>query len=414
MALAKPALRPALRALHVGKFYPPYKGGMETHLQALCEGLQPDVSVQVVVASEDHRSTEDLVHGIKVTRAGTLFSFSAAQVCPRMVSEIRRAQADVIHLHWPNPMAVVAYLASGHRGPLVITYHSDVIRQKMLARTFAPILHRALARSAAIIVTSPNYLVSSPVLSAYRDRCYVIPFGIPLEHLQRYDEVAAMRIRQRYGPHLILSVGRLVYYKGYEYLIRAMARVQGHLLIVGQGPLRHKLEQLARECGVAERVTFAGYLPDAELAQYYHAADVFVLASIARSEAFGLVQLEAMACGKPVINTRLDSGVPFVSLDGVTGLTVPPMDTGALAAAINQLLGDSALRATYGAAARRRVRAEFSMEVMTRRTLDLYAQVFGHQTNWANGPVMNGAEKSLVGAAVGVTAGASACSGHRE
>ncbi|MEP7341475.1 MAG: glycosyltransferase [Acidobacteriota bacterium] len=387
---------------------------MESHLQALCEALQPEVNVHVVVASENRHSTEDSVHGIKVTRAGTLFNFSAAQVCPRMVSEIRRTQADVIHLHWPNPMAVLAYLASGHRGPLVITYHSDVIRQRMLARTFAPILHRALARSAAIIVTSPNYLDSSPILSAYRDRCYVIPFGIPLEHLQRYDEVAAARIRQRYGRPLILSVGRLVYYKGYEYLIRAMVRVQGHLLIVGQGPLHSKLEQIARECGVAERVTLVGHLSDAELAQYYHAADVFVLASIARSEAFGLVQLEAMACGKPVINTRLDSGVPFVSLDGVTGLTVPPMDTEALATAINQLLDDSALRAAYGAAAQRRVRAEFSLEVMARRTLDIYTHVVGWQSDWANGLVKSGAEKELVSATVGVAAGASAYSRQRE
>src|SRR5436190_1090750 len=112
-----------LKILHVGKFYPPHMGGMETHLQALCENLQPFVNVQVVVANSSHQTTEDSVHGVKVRRVGTLFNFSAAAVCPGMVTEIRRSKADIVHLHLPNPMAAVAYLASGHRSKLVITYH---------------------------------------------------------------------------------------------------------------------------------------------------------------------------------------------------------------------------------------------------------------------------------------------------
>lgn len=213
VAFVKPALaQDALRVLHVGKFYPPYMGGMEMHLQVLCENLQSEIDVQVVVANQDRRSAEDLVRGIKVTRTGTLFNFSAAPICPEMVSAIRRARADIVHLHLPNPMAVLAWLASGHRGKLVITYHSDVVRQKVLGKAFGPFLHRVLERSAAIIATSPNYIESSPVLSAYRDRCRVIPFGIPIDQFQRHDQLAVARLRQRYGQRLILSVGRLVYY----------------------------------------------------------------------------------------------------------------------------------------------------------------------------------------------------------
>jgi rhamnosyl/mannosyltransferase len=347
-------------------------------------------------------------------RVGTLFNFSAASVCPRMITEIRRSKADIVHLHLPNPMAAVAYLASGHRGKLIITYHSDVVRQKLLARIFQPILYRLLERSSAIIATSPNYIATSPVLKDFRDRCHEIPYGIPVEQFQVADQSAVDRIREKHGDRLVLSVGRLVYYKGFEYLIRAMAKVHGRLLIIGDGPLRASLEQLARDCGVADRVVFLGEIQNEDTIPYYHAADLFALASIVRSEAFGIVQLEAMACGKPVVNTELDSGVPFVSLDGISGLTVPPRDSEALASAINDLLDDDNLRAQYGASARARVGEKFALEVMTRRMLQLYARVIGPQTDLVPGLVMEGAEKVLVGAAVGATAGASAYTGHRK
>lgn len=364
-----------LRALQVGKFYPPYMGGMETHLQVLCENLHPIIKVQVVVANHGRQNREDWVRGINVRRAGTLFNLSAAPVCPAMIKAIRHSRADLVHLHLPNPTAVLAYLASRHRGQLVVTYHSDVVRQKLLGQAFHPILARALDRCAAVIATSPNYIESSPVLTAYRDRCHVIPYGIDLKGFQYCDPNVVAQIRAQYGERLILSVGRLVYYKGFEYLIRAMANVRGRLLIIGDGSLRASLEQEARDCGVADRVIFLGELQNEETIPYYHAADLFALASIARSEAFGIVQLEAMACGKPVVNTLLDSGVPFVSRDQETGLTVPPREPLALAAAINQLLDDPVLCAAYGQAAYRRVHQEFSQEIMTRRVLQLYAEV---------------------------------------
>ena len=154
-----------------------------------------------------------------------------------------------------------------------------------------------------------------------------------------------------------------------------MRSVAGHLLIVGEGPLRAKLERDAIDAGVRARVTFMGNLSRAELIDCYHAADVFALPSVARSEAFGIVQLEAMACGKPVINTQLSCGVPYVSIDGETGITVAPGAAEPLAAAVNRLLEDSALRMLYGAAARRRVRKYFNLDLMVDRTYDLYRQI---------------------------------------
>jgi glycosyltransferase involved in cell wall biosynthesis len=365
--------RKGLRVLHVGKFYPPHKGGMESHLHALCGQLRGRLDVEVLVSSDDRRTTEEVVDSVKVTRVGTLFDLAAAPVCPETVGRIRRSRADIVHIHLPHPTAILAYLASGHRGRLVFTYHSDIVRQKVLSKLFWPVLRRAMKRADAVIVASPNYVESSEVLRKFKGKCRVIPFGIPLEQFDRVDSEEVARIRERFGPRIVLGVGRLIYYKGFEHLVRAMGEVDGHLLIVGEGPLRGVLGLVAERAGVGGRVTFLGNVED--VVPYYHAADVFALSSVARSEAFGIVQLEAMACRKPVVNTRLDSGVTFVSVDGVTGLTVPPGDEPALAGALNKLLGDHALSAEYGRAARLRVEGEFSLEVMTRRTLQLYDEV---------------------------------------
>ena len=362
-----------LQILHLGKFYAPHKGGMETYLQSLCNETRELVDIEALVASENTRTREEYVDHVKVSRIGTLFHLAAAPICPGMVRRISASRADLVHIHIPNPSAILAYLASGHTGRLIIGYHSDIIRHKFLRKGFKPFLHRALTRATALIAASPNYVDSSEILSAYRDRCHIIPYGIQLRDFERRDEAAVAPIRQRYGPRLILSVGRLVYYKGYNHLIKAMENVDGRLVIVGDGPLRGALEKQVTSRGLSGRVTLLGEIQD--LVPYYHAADVFVLPSVARSEAFGIVQLEAMACGKPVVNTALASGVPYVSVHGVTGLTVPPADAGELARAISLLLEDEGLRVQYGQAARRRVQHEFRVEEMAARTLDLYRQV---------------------------------------
>jgi len=364
-----------LQVLQVGKFYPPHMGGIETHLQDLCRELQKSVDVRVIVASDGHSGIEETVAGVPVSRVPTWLTLASTPLCPEMVARIRAYRGDVLHLHVPNPVAVLAYLASGYRGPVVATYHSDMVRQKILGPLFEPLLHAALRRSAAIITTSPNYLRTSRVLARHRERCHIIPLGIPIESFDHCDPSAVTDIRQRYGDRLIVSVGRLVYYKGFEFLIRAMTRVQGKLLIVGEGPLREKLGVLASELGVAERVVFLGKIDHHHLVACYHAAQVFVMASIVRSEAFGIAQIEAMAAGLPVVNTALDSGVPFVSLHEQTGLTVAPADSTQLAAAINRLLDHPDQRAIFGRAARLRAQQEFAVDVMAARTLSVYDQV---------------------------------------
>jgi len=364
-----------LEVLHVGKFYPPHMGGIETHLETLCGELRKSVDVQVIVANDDRSTIEETLDSVPVIRVPTWLAFASTPLCPSMVARIRGYRGDILHLHLPNPMAVLAYLASGYRGRVVSTYHGDSVRQKILGPMFEPLLHAAMRRSSAIITTSQNYLRSSPVLARHKERCHVIPLGIAIESFDHCDPLAAAAIRQQYGDRLIVSVGRLVYYKGFEYLISAMTRVPGKLLIIGEGPLRSKLGALASELGVAERVVFLGKIDHDRLVACYHAAQVFVLASIARSEAFGIAQIEAMASGLPVVNTSLDTGVPFVSLHEQTGLTVPPGDSDQLAAAINRLLDNPELRATFGRAAALRAKQEFAVDVMAARTLSLYDRV---------------------------------------
>jgi glycosyltransferase involved in cell wall biosynthesis len=268
---------------HVGKFYPPHMGGIETHLQTLSNQLSRWVRLNVIVANENRRLRQDKVDGIAVTRLANLATIKSTPICPSLAAALRAVQSDIVHLHLPNPAALIAYLMSGRRGPLVLTWHSDVVRQKLLSRVLTP-LHGWFVRNATqCIATSPNYVESSPILSVSRPHCRVIPYGIPLARFAEPRD-AVGELRRRYGPRIVLAVGRLIYCKGFEYLMRAMAHINGNLILIGDGPLRSRLESSACETGIRERVCFAGEIDNSELAPYYHAADVFVLPSVERTE----------------------------------------------------------------------------------------------------------------------------------
>lgn len=365
------------RILQLGKFYPPYMGGIETHLETLCAQLQPFAHVSVVAANTENRRVEERREGVTVIRLPPRLWLSTAPLCPSIASEIRRADPDLIHLHLPHPGGMIGLLASSFRGPIVITYHSDVVRQQWRAAPFAPILRATLRRAHTVIATSSAYIETSPVLQRFADRCRVVPYGIPIERFERVDHTQVSRLRARFGNRTVLAIGRLVYYKGFDVLVDAMRAVAGHLVIIGDGPLLESLKRRAARLGVSDRISFEGEIGNHELGPYYAAASVFVLPSVARSEAFGIVQLEALACGVPVVNTSVPSGVPEVSRHGVTGLTVPPGDAKALGAAIATLLDDGDLRARYGEAGRRRVATGFTDARMGERVRRIYAEALG-------------------------------------
>jgi len=365
---------PSVSVTHVGKFYPPHMGGIETHLQTLSNELKRSIRLNVIVANDAREERREVVQGVAVTRLSTVATIKSTPICPHLTAALRSARSQIVHLHLPNPAALFAYFMSRRRGSLVLTWHSDIVRQNLLSRLLSPLHHWILRAASYCIATSPDYIASSPFLSVSRSNCRAIPYGIKLERFATSEDAVA-QLRRRYGKRIVLAVGRLIYYKGFEYLIRAMTHVNGTLILIGGGPLRAQLEREACEIGVRERIFFAGEIDNSMLAPYYHAADVFVLPSVERSEAFGIVQLEAMACGKPVVNTRLATGVPFVSVGGLTGITVAPRDPLSLSQAITRLLDDQDLRNQYGDAAMRRVRSEFTAEKMAARTLTLYQEI---------------------------------------
>jgi glycosyltransferase involved in cell wall biosynthesis len=298
-----------------------------------------------------------------------------------MPLELSRRRYDVAHFHFPHPMGVMSYHLArpSHPHRVVVTYQSDVVRQVHLLKAYRPFMNRLLARADAILCTSPDYMDGSEALASLRHKCHVVPYGIDTAQFEPTDAIrrtaTAIRVRFRNRP-LILSVGRLIYYKGFEYAIRAMQNVDAELAIVGEGPLRASLEALARDVGVGDRVHFVGEVHNNDLAPWYHACDVYALPSVVRSEAFAIVQLEAMACGKPIVNTAIPrSGVPFVSRGGETGLTVPPADAPAFGHALRTILADAGMARRFGEAGQERVKREFSKETMTRLVLSIYGDL---------------------------------------
>ena len=357
-----------LRVLEVNKAYYPHTGGIETVIRQYSEELGkvcPAAEVKVLVCRDGKgKGSHEKLNGVDVTRAASMGTYFK---CPLSLDFIRKfrkmaKRADVVHIHVPFPLADAALLLSGYKGRVVVSWHSDVVKQKKLLMFYKPFMKSLLKRADRILVATEGHIEGSAYLKDYREKCRVLPYGIVPGAYLRVPEgtVLSDRCTDKSSVKLLFT-GRLVYYKGVDVLLRAMKQTEGcELFISGEGDLEAGLKEYVRENGLEERVHFMGFLPQKELRQAFRECDIFVLPSVERSEAFGIVQLEAMVYGKPVINTALPSGVPYVSLDGVTGLTVPPSDPDSLAEAINTLAGDEALRSAMGKAAAERVKNEFS------------------------------------------------------
>jgi rhamnosyl/mannosyltransferase len=260
-----------------------------------------------------------------------------------------------------------------------MTYQSDVVRQRLLSMLFRPLERLFYRRVRRVLPTSPSYAEGSTFLRRYKDRIQILPMGLdlgPYVNPSEDDQSRAEALRRAYPGPLWLACGRLIYYKGLLNAVRALAKVRGTLLIVGDGPERTALAEEARRIGVADRVVFVGELPYQKIVPYYLSATAFWFPSNARSEAFGLVQVEAMASGCPVINTAIPhSGVPWVSRHEETGLTVPMNAPIALAAAARRLLDENGLRDRLALAAREQAKDRFDHRVMAERSLAIYRQV---------------------------------------
>ncbi len=360
-------------------YWPPIFGGIEKHLSLLCNRLSTVMDVDVLVANRRYRTGRDFIDGLKITKAGTLGRLFSAPFSPLFGYYLGRERYDLLHFHLPNPTAVISYLLVRPAGKIVVTWHSDIVRQARFLPFYEPLLLKFLNHCDVILPTSERYSRSSPFLRRFLPKCNPVPLGIDVSRFSLSKEIAekAEDLKARFGERIVLFVGLLRYYKGLEFLIDAMRELDAKLIIVGHGPMRGELEGRCREKQLMSKVVFAGAVDEELLPAYYHCCNVFCLPAIYRSEAFGVVQLEAMSCGKPVVSTALDSGVPFVNLDGQTGLIVPPKDSNALSKAIGSLLSDRALAARLGNSARERVLSEFTADRMARSVLAAYRRLIG-------------------------------------
>lgn len=352
-------------------------------VQQLAEGLSGVTDTKVLVCRTRGKTVVENVNGVEIYRASSLGVLSSLPISLSFLWKFRKMSKDrdIVHIHMPFPLGDLACWLSGYQGKVVLWWHSDIVRQKKMMKLYRPLMEWLLRRADAIVVATQGHIEGSWYLKPYADKCVVIPYGVD-NHIEEQAGLWIQKEKENTENETIrfLFVGRFVYYKGCRVLLEAFAKVAENnpkirLDLVGSGPMEEELKEMAEKYEILEKVQFHANVEDEELVRYFQNCDVFVLPSIARSEAFGLVQIEAMAFGKPVINTNLPSGVPYVSLDKVTGITVPPDDIGELARAIQYMAEHPREREQMGIQARERVEENYRMDLMLKEVQKLYEQL---------------------------------------
>jgi rhamnosyl/mannosyltransferase len=368
-----------MKVFQVVKLYYPWIGGVEKVVQQIAEGLnrKDNFEIEVLCCDHEKKEKEEEINGVKIHRAssfgifwGMPISFDFFRLFKRLSKKV-----DIIDFHHPFPLGDLAIFLFRPKAKLVVHYHSDIVRQRILEFFFKPFILSTLKKAEKIIVSNPNLIESSLYLQKFKEKCEVVPFGVDLEKFKKFDLEKVQKIKEKYG-NFVLFVGRLNYYKGLRYLIEAMKDVKANLVIIGEGPEKSNLISQISKLKLENEIFLLPFQPEEELINFYHACDVFVLPSIFKSEAFGLVLIEAMACGKPVISTELGTGTSFVNRDGVTGFVVPPRNAKALAEAINKILSDKELAQKFGKNAQNLVIENFSLQKMIEKTKSIYKEVF--------------------------------------
>lgn len=368
--------------LHLGKFSNERVGGIETVVDTLLAGLSLDFKLFNLVASSSFKNKIVEQTGYIEYSAALAGMFARTPFCPSMPYHIKklyqRYQFSIVHLHLPNPMAHLASEVLPDSVKRIISWHSDVIRQKKLLRIYQPFVNRLLKQASALIVSTPYLAEYSTQIKVARERntIHIIPYGVDFDYFlidKYYDRID--QIKYRYSGHfLIFALGRHVYYKGFCYLIEAIKELPKNivLLLGGEGPLTSKLQQQVKISQLENRVYFLGQITKQDLPAYYHACDVFCLPSIDQSEAFGIAQLEAMACAKPVVCCDVTHAASNLNQDAVTGFVVAPCCPKALAKAIYKLYQDPLLRCSLGSSAYRYAKENFTTKKMVEKIKDLY------------------------------------------
>lgn len=350
--------------LHVYKILLAFEGGIPAIIRQITGAKHTAIQSRILVTSTldtytEHEKNLKQVKLYKTFSFGNLFSMPIAPLYPLWFWYHAR-KSDIVDYHYPFPLVDLAvFLYFPKKTQLVVHWHADITKQKKLLKLLAPLISHTLQRADKILVSSPVLIDKSPFLATVKQKCQVIPFGIAPHWFDAPDPTLLKTVRTEY-PNFILAVGRLVNYKGFDILIEAMQFIDIPVIIVGEGIEYERLQKLAHHYAVSDKVIFTGKISARRLKCYYHACRLFAFPSISEAEAFGIVQLEAMVCKKPIVNTALNSAVPWVARDGKEAITVPKNDAHALQEAINRLLNNEALARKMGAAAYQRVINYFS------------------------------------------------------
>jgi rhamnosyl/mannosyltransferase len=367
-----------LKVLHVYKsYYPDTVGGIEQVIAQLGKALAPlGAQSRVFTLSPDpHPPVLQRAEG-EVHRARSAIEIASNPLSFTAFSEFRRQLdwADVVHYQFPWPFADLLHLACANGKPSVVSYQSDIVRQKVLLHAYSPLMKRFLRAVDAVVATSPQYRESSPVLRSLPRAARVIPNGIDAGSYPRPAERNLASWREVVGQDFFLFVGVLRYYKGLETLLRAAHGFPGRIVIAGSGPEAERLQEYAARDKLAN-VRFVGAVSDEDKMSLLQLARAFVFPSHLRAEAFGMSLLEAAMCSRPMVCCEIGTGTSYINVDGVTGFVVPPEDPDALRAAMQRLLDDPALAREMGEAARARLDERFSAQGMAQAYHELYREV---------------------------------------
>lgn len=376
-----------MKILQLGKFYPIF-GGVEKVMWNLTKGISGRKVYCDMLCAELRDNVDRVACGANGKWIAQTIDFNeygqclctpatrkvaSTMISPAMIFWLRShcREYDIIHIHHPDPMACVALFFSGYKGKVVLHWHSDILRQKTLMKFYSPLQNWLVKRADVILGTSPVYVQKSPYLQEVQDKISVLPIGIE-------DKLRQVSSERKEGRKVVFSLGRLVPYKGFVYLIDAAKYLPENyeIRIGGSGPLRTELENRIEEAGLGRKVKLVGQIPEDSLPEEFNSCDVFVMSSSMKTEAFGIVQVEAMSCGKPVVATHIpDSGVDWVNEDGVSGINVSVGDPKAIAEAILEICGDEARYRQYCLQARQRFEEMFTMDKMIDGTLSVYEKL---------------------------------------
>lgn len=364
-----------MRVLHIYKDYPPVVGGIEGQVRELARAQAAQgLEVTVLVTNPGRRSRTNIEDGVRVIRAGRLLTVASTPVSFALARFCRRERADVTHVHFPYPFGELAQRFFGHSRARIVTYHCDIVRWRRLGWAYSPMVRSLLEHSARVLVSSEALLRSSQLLGSVRANIAVIAPGVdPDRFSEPFATSRPALLEQRRLP-VVLFVGRLRPYKGLDVLIESMGDLPAELIVVGTGPEESRCKALAGRSSAASRIHFAGEVGEDELGHYYRSAALLALPSTSRAEAWGIVQLEAMASSLPVVSTEVGTGTSVANRDGETGLVVPPNDADALRLALASLLGDPGRRAEMGRRGRERVVRLFHIDGMVQKVTAVYRE----------------------------------------